>query len=66
MKCIVCDIEKPGKGEQCKLCGMRSEKPIAHNGFIFCCGKCRWHFKDIISKASSGEREEMFRKDVMI
>jgi hypothetical protein len=67
-KCLVCDEEPDmrSKGMPCKMCGMRSEKPIRRKGVVFCCSSCADHFERILKSSDPEERNLIMEKDVVI
>ena len=66
MKCLVCELEASQRGQPCKMCGMRTENPINHSEFIFCCSKCVRHFEYIYAGSVPHERNRMLKESILI
>jgi hypothetical protein len=66
VKCLVCDTERNGMGQACKMCGMHSKKPVTRGGFPFCCVKCFDHFDRIMKSSSQAERKALLEKETVI
>jgi hypothetical protein len=66
MRCLVCSRIGHSRGRQCKLCGMRSRRPVRFRGFYFCCDACTLNFNNILSRTPTGETREILEREVLI
>ena len=65
-KCIICEREKTGGSDICKLCSMRTTCDVEWKGFRFCCERCRGHFERIYNSSTREEKERLADGDTVI